>query len=131
MCANKKNLHLKTIIDISYEMKITFMTPFNTKYSIKNKKKHLQVARYRKLSKPIFLSASLPICLTDNSHKARGQTKQSMATILCHNNKFTSGMCLLWFRRMSASVLCHSFYCQLNGRLLHARKPYQGINFSH
>ena len=37
-------------------------------------------------------------------------------------------MCLLWFQRIFASTLCHSFYLQLNGHSpLFAREPYQGI----
>ena len=39
----------------------------------------------------VHLSASLP----DQSRKAGGQIKQCTATILWHNNKLTSGMCLL------------------------------------
>ena len=42
--------------------------------------------------------------------------------------------CLLWFQQMDRrlpSALYHSFYLQLNRYLLHARKPYEGINFLH
>ena len=42
--------------------------------------------------------AKTRILASDHSRKARGQTKQRMATILRHNNKLTSGMCLLGFR---------------------------------
>ena len=51
-----------------------------------------------------------------------------MATILGHNNKLTGGMCFFG----SDECICYSFDLQLNGRLiLHARKPYEGYNFSY
>ena len=54
---------------------------------------------FLKIAKTQIL-VSLPHYLTDYSRKARGQTKQRMATILQHNNKLTSGMCLLRFRKV-------------------------------
>ena len=68
------------------------------------------------------LAASLPahIC------KPRCQKKHRTATILQHNNKLTSEMCLLGF---GASAPCYCFYLPL-GSSLHAAKPYQCVNFS-
>ena len=48
----------------------------------------------------VLLPDCLIIVLVIVPIKARGQTKQRMATILRHNNKLTCGMCLLGFRRV-------------------------------
>ena len=89
-------------------------------------RKCLQTARYR----IFFLNRHnskihLPHSLTDHGHKPRGQTKQRKATILRHNNKFTSGMCL--------SSVCplrlFSFIFNQSVCLLHPTKPYRGVNF--
>ena len=60
--------------------------------------------------------SSLPHCLTasltDHSRKPRAQTKQRTATILCHNNKLTSGMCLLGFQRVCALCALSFIYFQ-------------------
>ena len=48
------------------------------------------------------LTHSLTHSLTDHIHKPRGQLKQRTATISCHNNKLTSGICLMGFRRVCA-----------------------------
>jgi len=60
------------------------------KYHIKNQKTFID-ARYTffKFPKVKIWSASLPHSLTDHGHKPRGQTKQHMAPILCHNNILT------------------------------------------
>ena len=63
-----------------------------------NISKHLQVAEYRILFKSQNSNFSITAYLTDHSRKTRGQTKQRMATILCHNSKLTSGMCFLGFQ---------------------------------
>jgi len=46
------------------------------------------------------LTHSLTHLLPDHSHKPRAQKKQRMATILHHNNKLTSEMCLLGFQQV-------------------------------
>jgi len=61
------------------------------------------------------LKFHLTHCLTDHSHKPRAQTKQRITTILHHNNKFTSGMCLLGFRRVRG--LCASLFLLSSIRL--------------
>ena len=123
-----KTLYLKTIIEILYGMKSSLqnsLAPFN----IKNKKTITgDWIKYflQKKSRPV-LSVCLPHCLPHRSvtRLYRGQMKQRTATILLHN-KLTafcgSNECL-------SSVLWHSFYLQINGHLLHARKPYQSISF--
>ena len=75
-------------------------------------RKRLLAAGYR-----IFLNCqNLKFCLThsltDHSHKPRAQTKQRMLTILCHNNKLTSGMCLLGSNECTPCAPCLFFYLQ-------------------
>ena len=50
-----------------------------------------------------------------------------MAAILRHNNKLTSGMCLLGFN--DPLHLVSSFVFNQAACLFHPTKPYQGINF--
>jgi len=69
---------------------------------------HLLVTGYRFLKNCQHLKFCLTHCLTDHSRKPRAQTKQRMATILCHNNKLTNGMCLLGFRKVRG--LCTSLF---------------------
>ena len=78
-------------------------------------RKHLLAAGYRiffKSSKLEILSHSL----TDHSRKPRAQTKQRTVTIFRHNNKLTSGMCLLGFRQVYA--LCALSFLLSSIRLL-------------
>ena len=92
--------------------------------------KQLQVTRYRIFKKSLKLEFSLTDCLTDHSHKARGQMKQCMVTILRHNNKLTSGMCLFGVPTSVGSLcLVFSFIFNQVACFLHPTKPYQGVNF--
>ena len=74
--------------------------------TVLNTTKHLQVAGYKVLkivkNSNFSLTASLPHTLPDHSHKPRAQTKQCTVTILRHNNRLTSEMCLLGFRQVYA-----------------------------
>ena len=63
---------------------------------------------------PHLLTRSLTHSLPDHGHKPRGQTRQLTATILCHNNQLTSGMCLLKFRRMCALCILSFLVSQSN-----------------
>ena len=90
------------------------------------------MAGYRILNQQnsnFILTASLP----DHSRKTRGQTKQRMATILSHNNKLTSGMCLFGVLTSVGPLhLVFSFiFNQAACLLLHPTKPYRGVNFSY
>ena len=81
-----------------------------------NTTKCLQVAGYKFLKIHQNSKFSLTASLTDHSRKPRAQTKQHTATILRHNNKLTSGMCLLGFRRVCA--LCAVSFLLSSIRLL-------------
>ena len=65
-----------------------------------NATKQLQVAGYKILKNHQNSNFRLTASLTDHSRKATDQTKQRRATILRHNSKLTSGMCLLGFQRV-------------------------------
>ena len=75
---------------------------------------HLQVAGY-KIEKKITQNSnfSLTASLPDHSCKP---TKQRTVTILRHNNKLTSGMCLLGFQQVYA--LCALSFLLSSVRLL-------------
>ena len=70
--------------------------------------KFLKIAKNPNFS----LTASLP----DHSCKPKTQMKQRTVTILRHNNKLTSGMCFLGFRRVYA--LCVSSFLLSSIRLV-------------
>ena len=80
------------------------------------------VLNLKEMLKFEILSDSLP----DHSCKPRTQTKQRMATFICHNNKLTSEMYLLGFRQVWG--LCALVVPFIS--LLYAAKPYQCANFS-
>ena len=77
-----------------------------------NATKHLQVVGYKIFKNRQNSNFSLTASLTDHSRKARGQMKQHMATILRHNNKLTSGMCLLVPTSVGPLRLVSSFILQ-------------------
>ena len=85
-----------------------------------------QESTYRQLDIEFFkitetrISICLPASLSDHSHKAGGQTKQRMATILRHS---LVG-CVFWECVPSATFI----FNQAVHPLLHAMKPYQGVN---
>ena len=81
-----------------------------------NTTKHLRVAGYNFFLNRQNSNFSLTASLTDHSCKPRAQTKQRTATILRHNNKLTSGMCFLGFRRVCA--LCALSFLLSSIRLL-------------
>ena len=81
-----------------------------------NTTKRLQVARYKFYKNCQNSNFRLTASLTDHSRKPRAQTKQHTATILRHNNKLTSGMCLLGFRRVCS--LCALSFLLSSIRLL-------------
>ena len=78
--------------------------------------KRVQVAGYKFFKNRQNSNFRLTASLTDHGRKPRAQTKQRTATILRHNNKLTSGMCLLGFRRVCA--LCALSFLLSSIRLL-------------
>ena len=81
-----------------------------------NTTKCLQVAGYKFFLNCQNSNFRLTALLTDHSRKPRAQTKQRTVTILPHNNKLTSGMCLLGFRQVCA--LCALSFLLSSIRLL-------------
>ena len=77
------------------------LNPSNMKYNIKTRK-HLLVTGYRIFKNFQNLKFCLTHSLPDHNHKPRAQTKQHTFIILHHNNKLTSGVCLLGFQRVYA-----------------------------
>ena len=75
------------------------------------------------------LNFSITACLTDHSRKARGQTKQHMATILRHSSN-SPVVCAFWGSdECRHSAPCLSFIFNQAACLLHPTKRYQGNNF--
>ena len=92
------------------------------------KQENIQEAQ-QKMSKLEFSSDCMPAWLSAHICKAGGRTKQHMATILFHNSKLKSGMCLLGFQQVCALCTLPPFFFNQASRHLHATKLYPGVNF--